>query len=172
MIVPARAEHATGIAAVYQPYVSDTAVSLETSPPSVDEVRDRMSRGLPWFVALSGDEVVGFCSASPHKPRAGYRWSVDCSVYLRPDVLRRGLARDLYTALFDQLRELGYVQAFAAIALPNPASVGLHEAMGFTPVGVYRQVGFKLGRWHDVGWWQLQLQEPPAEPAPPRTWVP
>lgn len=167
MIVTAGEEHAAGIASVYAPYVTGTAISFETVAPTADEMAGRMAQGLPWLVALNQDEVVGFCSASRHRTRAGYRWAVDCSVYLAPAAQGHGRGRALYTELFDRLRGLGYVHAFAGIALPNPASVGLHEAMGFELVGVYKQVGFKLGRWHDVGWWQLQLREPPTDPHEP-----
>jgi phosphinothricin acetyltransferase len=167
VIRPATAGDAEGIAAVYAPFVQDTAISFETDAPDAAEIAHRLSRGLSWFVAVDGDEVIGFCSASRHRTRAAYRWAVDCSVYVRPQDQGKGVGRQLYTRLFDELRALGFVQAFAGIALPNPASVAAHEAMGFTPVGVYRQVGYKLGRWHDVGWWQLTLQTPPADPAEP-----
>ena len=90
-----------------------------------------------------------------HRQRSAYRWSVDCSVYLRADEGGRDNGRLLYLALLPQLRDLGYHQAFAGIAIPNPASVGLHEAMGFVCIGVYEGVGYKQGVWHDVGWWQL-----------------
>jgi len=94
--------------------------------------------------------------------------SVDVAVYIQANQHRRGVGRQLYDELFTLLRRLGYVNAYAGITLPNPKSVGLHEAMGFRPVGVYRNVGFKMGSWCDVGWWHLQLQELPGVPAPPR----
>jgi L-amino acid N-acyltransferase YncA len=167
MITAAEPRHAEGIAAVYAPYVTDTVISFDETPPSAAEILSRMN--LPWLVALDDDgEVVGFSSAGPYRTRPAYRWAVECSVYVAPSHHRRGLGTALYTQLFDTLRIHGYVQAFAGIALPNEASVGMHEALGFAPVGVYRQVGFKLGQWHDVGWWQLQLVDPPAVPHEPQ----
>ena len=116
--------------------------------------------------------MVGYAYGARHRARAAYRWSVDCSVYLTAGERGAGTGRALYRRLLPELATLGYVTAFAGIALPNPASVGLHTSLGFTPVGVYRAAGFKAGRWHDVGWWQLPLREPPAGPIEPRTWSP
>src|SRR3712207_347145 len=127
---------------------------------------------LPWFVACRDGRVVGYAYAGAHRARAAYRWSVDCSVYLADGERGAGTGRALYERLLPAVRDLGYVTAFAGIALPNAASVGLHTALGFTPVGTYRAVGFKAGRWHDVGWFQLPLREPPAVPAEPVAWSP
>ena len=110
---------------------------------------------------------MGYAYASPHHARAGYRWSVNVSVYIDDACHRRGFGRALYTALFTILRAQGFVNAYAGIAIPNPGSVGLHESMGFTPVGVYRGVGFKLGAWLDVGWWHLALVPLPSAPEAP-----
>lgn len=161
-----------GIAAVYAPVVAATVISFEQTPPDADEMTRRMlvTPRLPWLVAQREDEVVGFAYGSAHRARAAYRWAVECSVYLAPSEHRRGTGRALYTRLFDALRELGYVRVLAGITLPNVASVGLHEAMGFEPVGVYRQVGFKDGRWHDVGWWQLTVMDLPSPPSEPKEW--
>lgn len=126
---------------------------------------------LPWLVADDPDGgVIGYAYAAKHRERAAYRWSVDCSVYITAKAQRRGVGRLLYGELLPVLRGLGYFRVFAGIALPNPPSVGLHESVGFKPVGVYRRVGYKYGAWHDVGWWQLSLRDvdasagPPAEP--------
>ena len=102
--------------------------------------------------------IVGYAYASAHHERAAYRWSVSTAIYVSRDHHRRGAGRALYTTLFALLRALGYRQATAGITLPNPASVGLHEAFGFAPVGVYRQIGYKMGEWHDVGWYQAEIQ--------------
>jgi L-amino acid N-acyltransferase YncA len=99
--------------------------------------------------------------------RAAYQWSVDVSVYIHAQVRRSGVGRGLYRSLFALLVLQGFYQAYAGITLPNPASVGLHESLGFQPVGVYRAVGYKLGAWHDVGWWQLTLQARVPAPEPP-----
>ena len=171
----ARDDDAPAIAAIYAPYVSETPISFETTPPSVDEMAGRLAKTLarfPWLVAeVAGEtdgDMAGYAYASAHRERAAYQWAADVSVYLRPDERGRGIGRALYTALFAILRAQGYINVCAGIALPNPASVALHEAMGMTPVGVYRQVGYKAGAWHDVGWWQGALCEPADEPEPPR----
>lgn len=170
MIRPATAEDAPAIAAVYAPYVLDTVVSFEEVPPTTAVMRERMATGLPWLVVEEDGAVVGFAYASPHRVRPAYRWSVDVSVYLDARARGRGLGRALYGALLPLLGDLGYVCAFAGVTLPNEASVRLHEAMGFYPVGVYHRAGFKRGRWWDVGWWERPLVPPPAEPAEPRSW--
>ncbi len=173
-IRPAAVADAAALAAVYAPYVTAGYASfMEQPPPAAEfEVRIAARPRLPWFVAVASGTVLGFAYASQHRARAAYRWSVDCSVYLGDGVHRRGIGRALYEVLVPEVRALGYVSAYAGIALPNAASVGLHEAMGFTSVGVYRSVGFKFGSWRDVGWWQLALCEPPAVPAEPREWQP
>ena len=124
-------------------------------------MRGRLAKVLepyPWLVCEDGGEVLGYVYATQHRERAAYRWSVDTSVYVRQGRQRRGVGRALYTSLLAVLPLQGYVNAYAGATLPNPASVGLHEAMGFQPVGVYRQVGFKYGAWHDVAWFQRPLQ--------------
>ena len=165
---------AAGIAAVYRPHVTDSVASFESVAPDAAEMARRMLAAprLPWVAAERDGAVVGYAYAAPHHTRAAYRWSVSCSVYLTAGERGAGTGRALYERLFAELRPLGHVTAFAGIALPNEASVGLHTALGFTPVGVYRAAGFKAGRWHDVGWWQLPLREPPADPAEPRAWTP
>jgi L-amino acid N-acyltransferase YncA len=168
----AEASDAGAIAEIYRPYVDTSMISFETCAPEAEQIAERMLTRprLPWLVAVRDDAVVGYAYASAHRSRAAYRWSADCSVYLQEPEQGRGTGRRLYDALFGALRDLGYVNVFAGITLPNPASVGLHEAMGFTLVGSYRDVGFKFGAWHDVGWWQLSLRQPPCEPAEPIEW--
>jgi phosphinothricin acetyltransferase len=162
------------IAAIYAPYVTDGVASFEAEPPTAADFEARMTARprLPWLVAEESGAVVGFAYAGVHRTRAAYRWSADVSVYLASDARGRGVGRALYERLIPEVRALGYVCAFAGITLPNPASVGLHEAVGFTPVGVFRNVGYKFGAWRDVGWWQLRLCDPPAAPAEPREWHP
>lgn len=153
-------DDAVAIAEIYHPYVEQSAASFEEVAPDAQEIAARMrgSRRLPWLVAEDPARgVVGYAYSSTHRERAAYRWAVDCSVYLRADACGRGIGKLLYSTLLPTLHELGYWRAYAGIALPNPASVGLHETMGFVPVGVYEKVGYKYGRWHDVGWWQLAL---------------
>jgi phosphinothricin acetyltransferase len=150
------------IAAIYAPFVRDTPVSFETDPPNADEMRKRIHEileRLPWLVCERDGQIWGYVYASPHRSRAAYQWSVDVAVYIHDRHRRSGVGRALYTALFSILRLQGVFNAYAGITLPNEASVGLHEAVGFVPVGVYREVGYKLGAWHDVGWWQLPLRK-------------
>ena len=153
---------AAGIAAIYAPIVERTAISFEVEAPSdaamgrrIEQSQDRW----PWLVAVDGD-ILGYAYAGEHRTRAAYRWSVDVSVYVTENARRRGVGRRLYGALFAVLREQGFYNAFAGIALPNEPSLELHRAVGFTPVGVYRNVGYKFGAWRDVAWWQRQLLPP------------
>ena len=123
---------------------------------------------LPWLVAERDGAVAGYAYAGPHRSRAAYRWSADVSVYVGEVHRERGVGRGLYRALLAVLRLQGFFNAYAGIALPNPASVGLHELMGFERVGVYESVGYKHGEWHDVGWWAKTLQDHDDDPEPPR----
>jgi L-amino acid N-acyltransferase YncA len=170
-IRPATDADADSIAAIYAPYVRDTAISFEVVPPAPAEMRERvraLTATYPWLVCAEGGTVLGYAYASQHRERAAYQWSVDVSVYVRTDAHRRGIGRALYAALLRIVTVQGFYNAYAGITLPNPSSVGLHESMGFAPVGVYRAVGHKLGVWHDVGWWELALLARPAMPAPVR----
>lgn len=166
----AQPSDAAALLAIYAPYIEQTAISFETVVPEVSAYAERMAGilpALPWLVAVSQGQPVGFAYAAPHHARAAYQWSVDVSVYLAPQAQGQGLGKRLYQRLFQILRALGYYNVYAGIALPNPGSVGLHQALGFEPVGIYRQVGYKFGAWHDVGWWQLSLQPHKTKPAPP-----
>lgn len=161
-------------AEIYAPFVRETVISLEEQPPDAGEFArriERISRTHPWLVAEQDGEVPGFAYASLHRERASYRWATDVTVYLDPSYHRRGIGSALYTALLELLVRQGFYVACAGVTLPNDASVGLHESLGFVPVGVYRRIGFKFGEWWDVGWWQKQLQPPsdgvPDHPGPP-----
>jgi phosphinothricin acetyltransferase len=165
---PATAADAPALAAIYAPYVLDTVLTFDEAAPSADEMARRLGDAVDWLVFERAGEVVGYAGAVPHKARPGDRWSVDTNVYVRPDVHARGVARALYTRLFDRLAGLGYHNAFAGVVLPNEPSVALHEALGFTRVGVYRNVGYKHGRWHDTAWFQRALRSPAPDPQPPR----
>ncbi len=164
---------AHAVAAIYAPIVRDTAISFETEPPDAQEMARRIEAtlvGHPWLTAEAQDGTVdGYAYASRHRERGAYRWSVDVTVYLAPSARGQGLGRRLYGALLPLLVRQGFRSAFAGIALPNDASVALHEAVGFRPAGVYRDVGYKLGAWRDVGWWGLGLTDgdaPGGEPIP------
>jgi phosphinothricin acetyltransferase len=163
-------EDAEQIQRIYEPFCRDSPVSFETEAPTALEICariDKTVKSLPWLVCEEGGQVLGYAYASPHRERAGYRWSVDVSVYIREGRRRAGLGRALYTALLAILKLQGFHNVLAGATMPNPASAGLHEAMGFQPVGVYRRIGYKCGAWHDVKWWQLILREGDAEPGEP-----
>jgi phosphinothricin acetyltransferase len=160
LIRPATIEDAPACATIYSPFVRDTCVSFELEPPDAAEMARRIGEyatGHGWLVAELEGRVAGYAYGSPHRARAAYASSCDVAVYVDPAFARRGIGWALYAALLPLLKDKGHHAAFAGIALPNPGSIGLHEAMGFTPVGIYREVGWKLGAWRDVGWWQRLL---------------
>lgn len=163
-------EDAEQIASIYAPCVRETFISFEMDPPTASQIRERIvstTEKYPWLVTRRGEEVLAYAYASQHRSRAAYQWSVDVGIYVLASARRSGVGRSLYQALFQVLRLQGFYNAYAGIALPNPASIGLHEACGFRPLGVYEHVGFKLGAWRDVGWWQRAVQglaQPPANP--------
>jgi phosphinothricin acetyltransferase len=162
---------ATACAAIYAPYVTDTAITFEVEPPTVEQIAARITaaeRTHAWLVLENLDEgrVVGYAYAGPFKERPAYRFSCEVSVYLEIGLRRSGGGRALYEALFPRLADRGFRTAVAGMTLPNEASAGLHKALGFEPVGTYRRIGWKHGRWHDVAWMQRMLTEstdPPAE---------
>ncbi len=148
------------IANIYAPYVTETVISFEYVAPTPAEMAariERLTESHAWVVAEDAGEVLGYAYGCPHRERAAYRWATEVSVYVDPRYQRRGAGRRLYELLFGLLAERGYRLALAGIALPNDASVALHEACGFKPVGVYHGIGFKQDAWWDVGWWQLDL---------------
>jgi L-amino acid N-acyltransferase YncA len=163
-------DDANEIAAIYRPFVESTIISFETVAPEPHEMADRIAATLtryPWLVCESDGEIAGYAYATKHRERKAYQWSVDTSAYVHPRYWRRGIGGGLYRSLFAVLSAQGFVNAYAGIALPNPASVGLHESAGFQPVGIYRSVGYKLGAWHDVGWWERALQNHETAPSEP-----
>lgn len=166
-------EDGTAMAAIYAPHVLVGTASFEVDPPDARAMRTRMasSEGLyPWMVATNGDPeggVIGYAYATKFRERAAYRYVVETSIYMADVAQGQGAGRLLYEALIDTLRAQGFVHAIGAIALPNDASIRLHEAVGFRRAGVYREVGFKRGQWIDVGIWQCELNPrrlPPVEP--------
>jgi phosphinothricin acetyltransferase len=155
---------------IYALIVSDTIISFEWESPTADEMRGRIENTLerfPWLVYEPHGSVLGYAYAGAHRSRGAYQWSVDVSAYVHEEERRQGVGRALYTSLFAILALQGFYNACAGIALPNPASVGMHESVGFRPVGVYRAVGYKFDAWHDVGWWQLTLQDKTSFPESP-----
>jgi phosphinothricin acetyltransferase len=151
---------ARAIQAIYAPFVSDSATSFETIVPDVEEIRRRIDEQrarYPWIVFESNGTIAAYAYASAHRTRQAYRWSVDVSVYVERTFHRRGIGRALYQTLFDLLRRQRFVNAYAGITLPNPASVALHLSFGFREVGVYDEVGYKLGRYWSVQWFEKRL---------------
>lgn len=163
-------QDAAQIRAIYTPIVTQTNFSFELTPPTANELRQRIAKTLermPWLSCELDGAVAGYVYATPHRVRVAYQWSVEVSVYVGEQHRGRKVARALYTSLFELLRLQNYFNAFAGITLPNDAGAKLHQSFGFEPVGVYRGVAFKRGAWHDVAWLQLALQErviPPASP--------
>ena len=166
-------QDAEQILAIYTPIVTETVISFELEPPTLAEVRQRItnySARFPWLICEDTEthQLLGYAYATAYRPRAAYQWSVEVSVYVHEQAQRKGVGQALYTALFKVLALQGYYNAYAGIALPNLASIRLHEALGFEPIGIYHRVGYKLGGWHDVGWWQLMMQEQGKAPDPPK----
>jgi L-amino acid N-acyltransferase YncA len=155
---------------IYKHYVDQTIVSFEYEAPSVTEWAARIktnSTEYPWVVCEFENEIIGYAYASKHRYRTAYSWSAESTVYLSEKFHGRGLARILYETLFGLLKIQGYVNVFAGVALPNEKSENLHLALGFSEIGIFKKIGFKLNGWHDTRWFQLQLTEPPERPSMP-----
>ncbi|MEG8039436.1 N-acetyltransferase family protein [Sphingomonas sp. LR60] len=168
----ATGDDAVEIAAIYAPFVLSGTVSFENEAPDAAAMRDRVEASdgyYPWLVATSGDAVLAYAYATRFRDRPAYRYVVETSIYVGGATHGQGVGRLLYEALVDTLRAQGFTQAIGVITLPNDASITLHEAVGFRRAGVYREVGYKQGRWIDVGFWQCELNDstiPPIEPKP------
>lgn len=170
MIRLAHPQDAAAILDIYSPFIRDTSLTFEIDVPSVDEFASRIQSYLvnwPWLVCEVEGRMAGYAYASRYRERAGYQWSVECSVYIHPDFFRMGIASDLYSVLFSILKAQGYRNVYAVINLPNDSSVAFHQSMGFYFFAVYENVGYKLGKWKNVGWWQLTLNDYSNEPSPP-----
>jgi phosphinothricin acetyltransferase len=166
----ATGEDAAAAAAIYAPFCTASAISFEETAPLAEEMARRIAattETLPWLV-LDAGEVAGFAYARPFRERAAYRWSVEATVYVHPRHRRHGVARALYTALFRILTLQGYYKVYAGVTIPNPPSEHLHEAAGFALVGIYHGVGYKLGAWHDVKFYEMPLQPEQLDPPPAR----
>lgn len=170
---PVEAADVEAIRAIYAPIVEASHISFELEVPSREEMVRRVAEyteRLPWLVVVDNDQVMGYAYAAPHGDRGAYRWAVDTSIYLDPGIRGRGIGTILYTDLLERLRTLGYVSAFAGVALPNPASVALHQRVGFLATGSFPVAGFKLGRWIDVSLWRCGLADLAEEPIAPAMW--
>jgi len=168
MIRIARDEDAAAMHAIYAPHVLDGVATFETVLPGEDAMRERLRARLqhyPWLVWEENGRVLAYAYAGRFRERAAYDWIAETSIYVHADAQRRGIARKLYGLLLETMRLQGINQAIGVITLPGKVSVAMHEAMGFEPAGIWRQAGYKLGQWWDVGVWQKQLQEPATVPS-------
>lgn len=171
MIRDATESDAEAILAIYAPICLQTAVSFEEVPPTVEEIRARIRKAqaaYAWLIFEDDGHVAGYAYGTRHRERAAYRWAVEVAIYVADGRRGRGIGKSLYEALFSRLAARGFVEAFAGVVLPNPASLALHRSVGFRDIGVFEAIGFKLGAWHDVAWMQRSLrprETPPAEPA-------
>ena len=161
---------ASSILDIYAPYIANTSYTFETEVPSVDSFKERINSYLqnwPWLVCDINGVIAGYAYAGRHRERIAYQWSVESSVYIHDNYQREGVGKALYTALIQILKLQGYRNLYAVINLPNDKSVAFHEKLGFKYFATYKNVGYKLGKWKDVGWWLLQLNEYSHEPSPP-----
>ncbi len=155
---------------IYKPYIERTSTSFEYKIPSKDEFSQRINKVIsfyPWLVYEEDNEILGYAYASKHREREAYQWSADVSVYLKEEAKRKGIASQLYTQLFSLLKKQGICNLYAGISLPNEASTGLHEKMGFNKIAEFHNVGYKLGKWWNVGYWELRLNDVTDNPTPP-----
>lgn len=158
-------DDAAAIRSIYSYYVTDTSITFEIEIPSVDEMKKRISeytKQFPWLVLEKDGVIVAYAYATPFKARAAYRWSVESSIYVDQSLRGKGTGKKLYLELFDRLKKMGILNIIGVITLPNLPSVAIHEKLGFKLVGRFPEVGFKEGKWWDVGYYQLTLPKPVA----------
>lgn len=166
----AKKEDAASMLGIYAPFILNSGITQETELPSLENFQQRIISTLeerPWLVCEMDGEIAGYAYAGKHRERKGYQWCTEPSVYVHQKFYRHAVANALYTALFDILKLQGYVNAYAVITLPNDKSVAFHERFGFSYLTTYKKIGFKLGQWHDVGWWQKNINEYNENPGPP-----
>ena len=170
MIRLAKPTDAAAILAIYAPYIRDTSFTFETEVPSETAFADRIQTYLenwPWLVCEIDGKIAGYAYAGRHRERLAYQWGVESSIYIRDEFMGTGIARALYSALLEILSKQGFVNVYAVINLPNDKSVKFHESFGFVYFATYEKVGYKLGRWKNVGWWQRIINEYIDEPPAP-----
>jgi len=156
------ADDAAAALEVYAPYVLSTAISFEYEVPSVADFRDKIEKitaQYPWLVCTCGGEIIGYAYGSTHRERKGYQWSPESTVYMKEDHHRKGIARVLYSALFEMLKLQGYYSVYAGVLSTNMKSVAFHKAAGFEEIGLFRNIGYKLGEWHSNLWLQYSLRD-------------
>jgi phosphinothricin acetyltransferase len=160
MIRACQPSDSSQVCVIYNHYVRETVVTFEEEPVADGEMARRISEvteRLPWLVWDQGGAIAGYAYAAPWKPRSAYRFSVESTVYVSPGFTHRGIGTQLYQALMADLRGRSVHSILGGIALPNPASIALHAKMGFSKIGEFREIGYKFGRWVDVGYWELVL---------------
>jgi len=156
---------------IYSNYVINTATSFETDVPSEQEMQSRIASCLqkyPWIVCVINERIAGYVYASKHREREAYQWSCESSVYVDDDFQGRGIGKKLYQLLFQILKLQGFRNLYAGITMPNEASINLHEKCGFKHFATYENIGYKLGKWHTVKWWKLQINNYDLNPPPPK----
>jgi phosphinothricin acetyltransferase len=166
----ATAADAEGILKIYAPYIETTSFTFETEVPSKEEFANRISTYLinwPWLVYEVDGIIAGYAYAGRHRERTAYQWCVESSIYIHDDFQKAGIGGVLYTALFEILKKQGFRNVYAVINFPNDKSVAFHESCGFRHFATYEKVGYKLGKWKNVGWLQLSINEYGDEPAAP-----
>ena len=166
----AQTSDAAAILKIYEPFITDSAITFETEIPSLSSFAQRIQTYLetwPWLVYEVDGMVAGYVYAARHRERAAYQWCVESSVYVHHDFQKRGIAKTLYDVLFKILKHQGFINVYAGITWPNEKSVAFHESYGFQKLGEYKNIGYKLGKWHTVGWWELQLNDYTNNPSEP-----
>ncbi|MDZ4795590.1 MAG: GNAT family N-acetyltransferase [Bacteroidota bacterium] len=161
---------AAGILAIYAPYIEHTSFTFETEVPSIEAFSEKISTCLiqwPWLVCEVDGKIAGYAYATRYRERTAYQWCVESSVYIHDDFQKAGIGKILYRALFEILKRQGFNKVYAVINLPNEKSVAFHEKMGFDYFATYEKVGYKLGKWKNVGWWQLSINPYGDDPAAP-----
>lgn len=156
---------------IYKPYIETTAITFETSVPSLEDFTGRIiayTDKYPWLVAEENGKIAGYAYASKHREREAYQWSVESSVYVYELFQQAGVASRLYTELFTILKACGFINVYAGITLPNPKSYAFHTRMGFTDVGIYKNIGYKMGKWHDVAWLAKNINDHTDDPSAPK----
>lgn len=167
----AKQTEAESILNIYTPYIQNTSFTFETEVPTIDEFKKRIESYLvnwPWLVCEINGKIAGYAYCGKHRERIAYQWCTESSVYVHDDFQRMGVAKALYAAIIELVKLQGYRNLYAVINLPNERSVLFHEQMGFKYFATYKNVGYKLGKWKNVGWWELQLNEYNLEPEPPK----
>src|SRR5687767_916307 len=166
----ANGKDAAGILKIYSSFIINSGITQETEIPTLESFQQRIEATLesrPWLVCEIENEIAGYAYAGKHRERKGYQWCVEPSVYIDKKFYRYGIAKALYTALFEILKLQGFVNAYAVITLPNDKSVAFHEKFGFRYLTTYKKIGYKLMQWHDVGWWEMQINVAEKNPHEP-----